>query len=119
MHDNQPLSSALLAAALLAAALLAAATAALLLALAPLAFTFLSLTISLLAALLSWTAGLTRFVWGTLCFHITFRLLLTSTGSSAVCDETLSACKSPWKESLDCTISQEASVSPPWEHTQR
>ena len=95
MHDDQPLSSALLA-----ATGLTAAAAALLLALALLAFTFLSLTIlslaiSLLAALLSWTAGLTRFVWVMLCFHNTFRLLLTLTGPSAVCDETLSAGKSP------------------------
>jgi hypothetical protein len=45
------------------------AAAALLLALPLLAFTFLSLAISLLAALLSWTAGLTRFVWITFCFH--------------------------------------------------
>jgi hypothetical protein len=100
---------------LLAAALLAAtglSSAALLLALALLAFTFLFLTISLLAALLSWTAGLTRFVWITLCFHNTFRLLLTSTGPSAVCDETLSACKSPWRGCLDWTISQEVSVAP-------
>jgi hypothetical protein len=43
--------------------------AALLLAPALLAFTFLSLAIPLLAALLSWTAGLTRFIWITLCFH--------------------------------------------------
>jgi hypothetical protein len=57
---------------LLTAALLATAglsSAPLLLALALLAFTFLSLAISLLAALLSWIAGLTRFVWITLCFH--------------------------------------------------
>jgi hypothetical protein len=51
---------------LLIAALLAAA---LLLALALLAFTFLSLAIPLLASLLPWTAGLTRFVWITFCFH--------------------------------------------------
>jgi len=95
MHDDQPLSSALLAAALLAATGLTAATAALLLALALLAVTFLSLTISLPAALLFWPAGLTRFVWVMLCFHNTFRLLLTLTGPSAVCDETLSAGKSP------------------------
>jgi hypothetical protein len=57
----------LLTAALLAATALS--SAALLLALALLAFTFLSLAIALLAALLSWTAGLTRFVWITLCFH--------------------------------------------------
>jgi len=119
MHDDQPLSSALLAAALLAATGLTAATATLLLALALLAFTFLSLTIFLLSALLSWTAGLTRFVWVMLCFHNTFRLLLTSTGPSAVCDETLPACKSPWKGCLDWTISQEASVAPPYEQTQR
>jgi hypothetical protein len=57
---------------LLTAALLAAtglSSAALLLALALLAFTFLFLAISLLTALLSWTARLTRFVWITLCFH--------------------------------------------------
>jgi hypothetical protein len=101
----------LAAAAFLAATGLAAA--ALLLALALLTFAFLSLAIPLLAtALLSWTAGLTRFVWVMLCFHNTFRLLLISTGPSAVCDGTLSACQSPWKGCLDWTISQEASVAP-------
>jgi len=101
-----------LSSALLAATRLTSAAAALLLALALLAFTFLSLKISLLAALFSWTVGLTRFVWVMLCFHNTFRLLLASTGPSAVCDETLSACKSPWKGCLDWTISQEPSVPP-------
>jgi hypothetical protein len=67
MQGQSTLSSALLTAALLPATGLAAA--ALLLALALLAFTFLSLAIPLLASLLSWTAGLTRFVWITLCFH--------------------------------------------------
>jgi hypothetical protein len=57
----------LLTAALLAATALS--SAALLLALALLAFTFPSLAIALLAALLSWAARLTRFVWITLCFH--------------------------------------------------
>jgi hypothetical protein len=57
----------LLTAALLATTGLAAA--ALLLALPLLAFTFLSLAIPLLATLLSWIAGLTPFVWITLCFH--------------------------------------------------
>jgi hypothetical protein len=57
----------LLTAALLAATGLTAA--ALFLALALLPFAFLSLAIPLLAALLSWTAGLTRFVWITFCFH--------------------------------------------------
>ncbi|PYL08454.1 MAG: hypothetical protein DME33_07330 [Verrucomicrobia bacterium] len=44
-------------------------SAPLLLAFALLAFTFLPLAIPLLAALLSGTAGLTRFVWITFCFH--------------------------------------------------
>jgi hypothetical protein len=57
----------LLTAALLATTGLAAAS--LLLALPLLPFTFLSLAIPLLATLLSWIAGLTRFVWITLCFH--------------------------------------------------
>jgi hypothetical protein len=67
MQRQSALSSALLTATLLAATGLAAA--ALLLALALLAFTFLSLAIPLLASLLPWTAGLTRFVWITFCFH--------------------------------------------------
>jgi hypothetical protein len=67
MEGQSALSPGLLTAALLPATGLAAA--ALLLALALLAFTFLSLAISLLTSLLSWTAGLTRFVWITLCFH--------------------------------------------------
>jgi hypothetical protein len=58
---------------LLTAALLAAA--ALLLALALLTFTFLFLAIPLLATLLSWTAGLPRFVWITLCFHVYLSLV--------------------------------------------
>jgi hypothetical protein len=62
MQRQSALSSALLTATLLAAT-------ALLLALALLAFTFLSLAIPLLASLLPWTAGLTRFVWITFCFH--------------------------------------------------
>jgi hypothetical protein len=57
----------LLTAAFLATTGLAATS--LLLALPLLAFTFLFLAIPLLAALLSWTARLTRFVWITLCFH--------------------------------------------------
>jgi hypothetical protein len=58
----------LLTAALLAATGLTTA-AALLLALALLTFAILPLAIPLLATLLSWTAGLTWFVWITLCFH--------------------------------------------------
>jgi hypothetical protein len=60
---------------LLTAALLTA-TATLLLALALLTFTFLFLAIPLLATLLSWTSGLTRFVWVTLCFHVYLSLVL-------------------------------------------
>jgi hypothetical protein len=69
MQGQSALSSALLTAAFLAAAGLTTAAAALLLAFALLTFTFLFLAIPRLATLLSWTAGLTRFVWITLCFH--------------------------------------------------
>jgi hypothetical protein len=67
MQGRSALPSALLTATWLTAPGLAAA--ALLLALALLTFTLLSLAIPLLATLLSWTTGLTRFVWITLCFH--------------------------------------------------
>src|SRR5207249_598884 len=66
MQGQSALSSALLTAALLAATGLTTTATALLLAFALLAFAFLFLAISLLATLLSWTAGLTRFVWITL-----------------------------------------------------
>jgi hypothetical protein len=59
-----------LATTLLTAALLAATTA---LFLALLAFTFLSLTISLLAALLPRSARFAWLVWILLSLHITFR----------------------------------------------
>jgi hypothetical protein len=65
MQGQSVLSSALLAATGLAAALL----------LALLTFTFLSLAIPLLAALLSWTTGLTRLVWITLCLHVLLSLV--------------------------------------------
>jgi hypothetical protein len=73
MQGQSALSSALLTAAFLTSTGLPAA--ALLLALALLTFTFLFLTIPLLATLLSWTTGLTRFVWITLCFHVYLSLV--------------------------------------------
>jgi hypothetical protein len=67
MQEQSALPSALLTATLLTATGLPAA--ALFLAFALLTFTFLFLAIPLLATLLSWITGLTRFVWITLCFH--------------------------------------------------
>jgi hypothetical protein len=63
----------LLTTTLLTATTFLAATTALFLAFALLAFTFLSLAISLLAALLSGGARFAWFVWILLSFHITFR----------------------------------------------
>jgi hypothetical protein len=68
MQGRSALSSALLTATGLAGP-------ALLLALALLTFTLLSLAIPLLATLLSWTTGLTRFVLITLCFHVYLSLV--------------------------------------------
>ena len=76
MQRQSALSSALLTATLLAATGLAAA--ALLLVLALLAFTFLSLAISLLTALLPRSTRFAWFVRILLSFHITFRGYITN-----------------------------------------
>jgi hypothetical protein len=67
----------LLTTALLTAATFLAAATALFLAFALLAFTFLSLTISLLAALLRRARRFAWFVRILLCFHIAFRCYIT------------------------------------------
>jgi hypothetical protein len=79
----------LLTTALLTATAFLAATTALFLAFALLAFTFLSLAISLLAALLPGTRRLARFVRIVLCFHSTFHCYYywLVTGLYAVSDQ--------------------------------